>query len=177
LKVIKLPQSRVKRELTSIFRKIENGALDMVEVTRNDRGIACIVRYGGDYQPPREALDDLGKWFANNICNGNAESISSLNKEEWGRFVSLIDNPPAPSNKLLAAVKKLDDESRSLGIFTNHRELASCNECDLYEDVDCHGFLFVTKGEESNKPVDLVFMEMDDQHVRCPLCGRIINCG
>lgn len=59
MKVIKLPQSRVKRELTSIFRKIENSALDIVEVTRNGRSIACIVRYGGDYQPPRESLDGL----------------------------------------------------------------------------------------------------------------------
>ena len=46
--VIERPQSRVKRELTSIFRKIESGSLDMVEVTRNGRGIACIVRHVGD---------------------------------------------------------------------------------------------------------------------------------
>lgn len=176
MKAIKLPQSRVKRELTSIFRKIENGSLDMVEVTRNGQGIACIVRYGGNYQPPRESLDGLGEWFANNLRNGKAESISLI-EEEWERFVSLIDNPPAPSKKILEAAKKLEDEARSLGVFTNHRELASCNECDLHEDVDCNGLLFVAKGEESNKPVDLIFMEMDAQRVRCPLCGRIINCG
>lgn len=78
---------------------------------------------------------------------------------------------------LIAATEPLLNEARSLGIFTNHRELASCSECGLHEDVDCHGVLFVTKGEENHKPVDLVFMEMDGQHVRCPLCGRIINCG
>jgi hypothetical protein len=172
VKAIKLPQSRVKRELTSIFRKIESGSLDMVEVTRNGQGIACIVRYGGNYQPPRESLssdsENYDSWFHKKVMEALADTRSTVPHKQ------VMDEA---QNEILKAAKKLVDEARSLGIFTNHRELASCNECDLHEDVDCNGLLFVAKGEESNKPVDLIFMEMDAQHVRCPLCGRIINCG
>ena len=31
--------------------------IDIVEVTKNGRGIVCLVRYDGEYQPPRETLD------------------------------------------------------------------------------------------------------------------------
>ena len=56
MKVITVRQSRVKRDLTSILKKIESGFIDMVQVTKNNREVACIVRFGGDYQPPREPL-------------------------------------------------------------------------------------------------------------------------
>ncbi len=78
MKAIKLPQSRAKRELTSIFRKIESGSLDMVEVTRNGRGIACIVRYDGDYQAPRESLspdsEDHDSWFHKKVMEALADT-------------------------------------------------------------------------------------------------------
>lgn len=82
MKAIKLTQSRTKRELTSIFRKIESGSIDMVEVTRNGRGIACIVRYGGDYQPPRESLssdsEDHDSWFRKKVMEALADTRSTV---------------------------------------------------------------------------------------------------
>lgn len=169
MKTIKLPQSRVKRELTSIFRKIENGSLDMVEVTRNGLDIVCIITCGENYHPPFSSASEAHDvWFRKKVIEASADTRPTLPHKQ------VMDEA---QNEILKAAKKIHDKARFLGIFTNHRELASCYECDLHEDVDCNGLLFVAKGEESNKPVDLIFMEMDAQHVRCPLCGRIINCG
>ena len=82
MKTIKLAQTRVKRELASIFRKIENGSIDMVEVTRNGRGMACIVRYGGDYQPPRESLssdsEDHDSWLRKKVMEALADTSSTV---------------------------------------------------------------------------------------------------
>ena len=68
--------------------------------------------------------------------------------------------------------KKLQAQAKSLGIFANHRDLAECNDCKLFEDITSYGVLFVYRGDNYYEDTGLKFIELDDNAVQCPECGK-----
>ncbi len=56
--------SRTKRNFNNLIKRLEKGAIDMVQVTRNGDICALLVRREGSYQPPRELFDDIGEDYA-----------------------------------------------------------------------------------------------------------------
>lgn len=79
-------------------------------------------------------------------------------------------------NKLKPIVhkfKELQTQAKALGIFTNHRDLVECSDCGLVEDVTNQGVLFVYCGENYSEDTGLRFIELDDDTVKCPKCGKV----
>ena len=73
---------------------------------------------------------------------------------------------------LAEEVARVHKQMESLGLFTNHRELARCHSCKLAEDVDCNGFL-LTVDDDLNVVEGISFIENDDG-VLCPKCGELV---
>ena len=79
---------------------------------------------------------------------------------------------------IYALTKKITDLTRkmeAMGLFTHHRELVSCSYCDLTEDVDIAGVLFVYRGNNPRDVTDIRFIENEDGDVICPECGKIVT--
>lgn len=72
-------------------------------------------------------------------------------------------------------VADLMREMEDLGLFTHHRELASCSSCELYEDIDAAGHLFVYRGNNHCDITEIHFIEKEDGAVICPECGEIVT--
>lgn len=80
--------------------------------------------------------------------------------------------------KILALAKQLKalrDQSLELGLFTGDRELLTCPNCRLQEDVVIGGQL-ITYDSDQPDAVDsgLRFSESDDGSFVCPRCGTAI---
>jgi hypothetical protein len=85
--------------------------------------------------------------------------------------------------KLNAAKKR----ARELGLFAEDRNLVSCPNCGLLEDVDFHGFLrtYVRPVEwddpdlNLNPPLPpdtgLRFEQLGEEDFRCPVCGTTVQ--
>lgn len=56
--VIKLPMSKVKRELTSLIKTLNKGPLDLVEITRKGKTVAYLTRPDMSFQRHREPFDE-----------------------------------------------------------------------------------------------------------------------
>lgn len=56
--ILKYPESKVKRELNSLIKTLQKGEAEMVEITRKGKVVGCLVKNGGDYQPPRKLFED-----------------------------------------------------------------------------------------------------------------------
>ena len=72
-------------------------------------------------------------------------------------------------------IKQIQDMADAVGLFMGHRDIASCLDCDLHEDVDAHGRLYVFKGKAINFPfpADFKFDDVEGEAVKCPGCGKI----
>ena len=76
-------------------------------------------------------------------------------------------------------------QAEALGIFTNERDLLSCEKCKLSEDIAFNGILFtyVNKNEEvpqhrtvENDDTGFRFIEIEYlKKYKCPKCGHIIE--
>ena len=80
---------------------------------------------------------------------------------------------------LIAAIRQLEQvkrQARSLGIFTNDRELMECPSCGLLEDVTAEGLLVTYSGRSrSRKDCGLRFNQVDDTGFQCPSCGAKVQ--
>jgi len=74
---------------------------------------------------------------------------------------------------LARQVQDLQAQAKRLGMFVEDRDLLSCPECGLEEDVTCHGLLIVSKASEPGVDTGLRFSEVDaaKHQFRCPACG------
>jgi len=73
----------------------------------------------------------------------------------------------------LAQVKQ---QARTLGIFTDDRELLECPSCGLLEDVTAEGLLvtYPNTSEEVNDS-SLRFIPADESSFICPSCGTKVK--
>jgi hypothetical protein len=73
-------------------------------------------------------------------------------------------------------LERVKNQARTLGIFTNDRELIECPSCGLLEDVTFEGLL-VTYQKDSKVPKDsgLRFIQVDNTHFECPKCGARVK--
>jgi len=74
---------------------------------------------------------------------------------------------------LARKVKELQEQAKELGMFVEDRDLLSCPQCGLEEDVTFHGLLIVSKASQPGVDTGLRFSEMDaaKHRFRCPACG------
>ncbi len=72
--------------------------------------------------------------------------------------------------KQLVSLKK---QAKKVGIFVEDRELLSCPQCGLEEDVACRGLLIVSYPSNVGVDTGLRFQEVDFEtnRFRCPACG------
>lgn len=77
--------------------------------------------------------------------------------------------------RLAAEIMELKTQMKTLGMFTNDRELLECPNCDLAEDVSADGLLFTfhRSGTDSVTDSGLRFEEVGKDMFRCPVCGAI----
>jgi hypothetical protein len=75
--------------------------------------------------------------------------------------------------RLARQIKKLQEQAKNLGMFVEDRDLLSCPQCGLEEDVTHHGLLIVSKASRPGVDTGLRFSEVDSvkHRFRCPACG------
>ena len=77
---------------------------------------------------------------------------------------------------LARQLEQVKRQARSLGIFTNDRELLECPSCGLLEDVTTEGLLVTYSGRSrSRKDCGLRFRPVDETRFACPKCGTRIK--
>ena len=78
-------------------------------------------------------------------------------------------------SSLVAQFGDIHQKAKTLGIFTNDRELLQCPQCGLAEDVACDGRLTtVQAADETFADTGLRFQEINATHFRCPQCHCIL---
>jgi hypothetical protein len=77
----------------------------------------------------------------------------------------------APLVGLFRQLQQLQAQAKALGIFTDERNLLTCPNCGLFEDVTSEGFL-ITSRTLSKEPLDtgLRFREIATDTYCCPSC-------
>ena len=77
----------------------------------------------------------------------------------------------APLVSLFRQLQQLQAQAKALGIFTDERNLLTCPNCGLFEDVTFDGFL-ITSRAHAKEPLDtgLRFREIAPDTYCCPSC-------
>ena len=71
---------------------------------------------------------------------------------------------------------RVKQQARTLGIFTDDRELLECPNCGLLEDVTAEGLLVTyPKDSVDLKDCGLRFRPVDETRFACPKCGTRIK--
>lgn len=73
---------------------------------------------------------------------------------------------------LIEALTDLHRQAEAMGIFLDHRDLAECDACQLYEDETHFGALIVYRHPDHQQDTGLRFKEVGENAVVCPGCGR-----
>jgi hypothetical protein len=73
---------------------------------------------------------------------------------------------------MVKGLQELQAKMKSMGLFADDRDLAQCQDCQLFEDVDGHGMLFVYK-DKNYEDTGLRFEELNDGGVKCPGCSKV----
>lgn len=76
---------------------------------------------------------------------------------------------------LAAELTSLKAEAKALGVFTNERELLTCPQCGLVEDVTSDGLLITSRPSVFGHDTGLRFEEIADHRFRCPACGSMVR--
>ena len=83
------------------------------------------------------------------------------------------------NENIVSAVRELialQQQARTLGLFTDDRELLACPVCGLLEDVTSMGLLITySKDSPQQKDSGLRFTEIDGTRFICPSCGTSIT--
>ena len=77
----------------------------------------------------------------------------------------------APLVGLFRQLQQIQAQAKALGIFTDERNLLTCPNCGLFEDVTCDGFL-ITSRTFSKELLDpgFKFREIEPATYCCPSC-------
>jgi hypothetical protein len=77
---------------------------------------------------------------------------------------------------LCKELHSLKRQAESLGIFAEDRELLTCPECGLQEDVQADGRLMTfDKGTQDFKDSGLRFTDLGNGRFACPRCQTLID--
>ena len=76
---------------------------------------------------------------------------------------------------LLKQTTQLHKQAEALGMFTNDRELLSCEPCGLMEDVTFEGKLITCYDETLGHDTGLRFSKTSEGFFHCPVCGRSLH--
>ena len=83
--------------------------------------------------------------------------------------VDLLVEKIAP---LIPRIETLREQARALGVFTGERELLTCPQCQLTEDVTIGGILFTCFERDLERDTGLRFTLIEEiDAYRCPSCG------
>jgi len=83
------------------------------------------------------------------------------------------DKKPANilNRSLLREIRHVHGLAREAGIFLNDRELLSCDNCGLLEDVDITGRLITYKSGKAVFDSGMRFEKGEGNTYVCPVCG------
>ena len=77
---------------------------------------------------------------------------------------------------LARQLEQVKAQARSLGLFTDDRELLECPNCGVLEDVTAKGLLVTYPRDSVDlKDCGLRFCPVDETHFACPKCGTRIK--
>ena len=79
---------------------------------------------------------------------------------------------------LVKMIQRLREQGRTLGMFTDDRELLECSKCGLVEDVAAYDLLIIyLKSSKEPKDCGLRFEPIDSHETifECPSCGTRIK--
>jgi len=76
---------------------------------------------------------------------------------------------------LAAQIVALRAKARGLGLFADDRELLSCPQCGLQEDVTFSGMLITNRPEAASEDTGMRFEEISRDRFRCPSCGATVG--
>lgn len=65
----------------------------------------------------------------------------------------------------------VQSQARQLGLYVGDRELLTCPQCGLRENVDSDGCLFTCRADDFECDMGLRFEEQTLGAFRCPVCG------
>jgi len=87
--------------------------------------------------------------------------------------ISTKDKNPADilQRSLLRKIKQVHRLAQKAGLFLNDRELLSCDNCGLLEDVDITGRLITYKSGEAVFDSGMRFEKGEGGTYVCPVCG------
>ncbi len=69
----------------------------------------------------------------------------------------------------------MKQQAAALGLFTDDRELLTCPQCGLQEDVQANGRLVtIWKDTPDFKDTGLRFVDMNDGRFACPRCHTLV---
>lgn len=72
---------------------------------------------------------------------------------------------------LARELNRVKEQAKSLGLFTNDRELLECSGCDLVEDVTFDGQLITYHRKSGNRnDCGLRFKRLNETIFCCPVC-------
>jgi hypothetical protein len=77
--------------------------------------------------------------------------------------------------ELAARLFAMQEQARSLGLFTGDRELLECRKCGLLEDVTATGQLITCRLPALGRDTGLRFKELPKNRFRCPVCGSMVT--
>jgi hypothetical protein len=86
-----------------------------------------------------------------------------------------VNPSPKAINSLAESLKDLQRKARSLGLFTNDRELLECPACGLLEDVSSTGLLITCRAPALGEDTGLRFVQLTDNFFSCPSCSRQVE--
>jgi len=78
-------------------------------------------------------------------------------------------------HELARQLADLQKRAKTLGVFTNDRELLECPRCGLLEDVTSTGLLITCRAAALGEDTGLRFVPLADNIFRCPSCGRRVE--
>ncbi len=81
----------------------------------------------------------------------------------------------AKLHELARQLADLQKRAKTLGVFTNDRELLECQRCGLLEDVTSTGLLITCRADALGEDTGLRFVQLADNLFRCPSCGRRVE--
>lgn len=100
-------------------------------------------------------------------------------KKDSGRGDNFVGEGMTSTPALIDLCRELHDmklQAVALGIFAEDRELLTCPECGLQEDVQADGRLMTfDKGTQDFKDSGLRFADMGGGRFACPRCQTLID--
>mgnify|MGYP000859459029 CR=1 FL=1 len=174
-----------RRKDGSVWRRVVSEAQGLADVVAATRPLVCF--FGHHHSRLDVSVAGVPCLGLNKVgCPGNLVALEVDPKQR--RYQVLGEWPPPRSKqksegdegglspRLLALARQLVElkaQASQLGLFTDDRELLTCPQCGLAEDVLIDGRLVTWHGCGDGRDTGLRFMPLDDEDRRfsCPECG------